>query len=167
MGSGSVERGGHVLAVGVRLLPWRQLHMRVNLMKRKPRPSCPTESQEMEMLARYLDAKGYTWCHVPNEGLRNPRTGARLKRQGMKAGVPDVLIFDRMVVRDGEIHMDKRPLAYSGLAIELKRKIGGFVSLNQARWAVALRFCGWAVYVCGGFDEARLVIESFEREKRP
>ena len=55
---------------------------------------CPTEEQEQIKLAEYLDWKGYCWCHVPNGGNRNVVTGAKLKKQGVKPGVPDVLIFD-------------------------------------------------------------------------
>ncbi len=47
-----------------------------------------------QAVARYLDAcPGALWCHVPNEAKRGPKLAAMLKSQGLKAGVPDVLIF--------------------------------------------------------------------------
>ena len=45
--------------------------------------------------------------HCPNEAKRNPKTGAELKRLGMRAGVPDLLLLSPK----GE---------YIGLAIEMK-----------------------------------------------
>ena len=57
--------------------------------------------------ARYLDLMGWLWCHVGNERKTSPRAGARLKKKGVKSGVPDILIFEPK----GK---------YNGLAIELK-----------------------------------------------
>ena len=47
------------------------------------------------------------WCHVANERSTSPKHGASLKAKGVKAGVPDVLIFEP---RGG----------YNGLMVELK-----------------------------------------------
>ena len=66
-----------------------------------------TEDQLQKAVATYLDACGLLWCHVPNEGKRHPVSGKRLKDKGMKAGVPDCLIFESTQ-------------EYKGLAIELK-----------------------------------------------
>ena len=44
--------------------------------------------------AQYLDLMGWLWCHVGNERKTSPRAGARLKKKGVKSGVPDILIFE-------------------------------------------------------------------------
>jgi len=110
--------------------------------------SCPTEEQEQVDLARWLDRSGELWCHVPNGGRRSPREGARLKRMGVKAGVPDILIF-------------REP---RNIAVELKRRHGGSVSPVQKKWHKRLLEAGWAVIVAKGADEARNLIENCFQE---
>lgn len=34
-------------------------------------------------------------AHVPNEGRRDPRTGKRLRGEGMRAGFPDLIVIGR------------------------------------------------------------------------
>jgi hypothetical protein len=107
-------------------------------------PNIGLERHEQKVLAQYLDLKGLLWCHVPNEGKRGVIAGVELKRQGLKAGVPDVLIFDRP---------PKRP-DVRGVAIELKRmskravptaqQIGWMEELNRREWT-----CRWC---CGAND---------------
>ena len=95
------------------------------------------------MLAAWLDAIGVLWCHVPNGGVRNPVAGAHLKAQGMKAGVPDVLIFTVPT------NLDAR-----GVAVELKRLKGGRATPTQKAWHGALRRVGWKVHVAHGALDA-------------
>lgn len=47
--------------------------------------------------------------HVPNEGKRSARAGRELKRQGLRTGAPDVVVF---------LHENHRPL--TTISIELK-----------------------------------------------
>ena len=112
----------------------------------------PSEAQEQKKLAEYLDAVGVLWCHVPNE--RSEAVQARrLSGQGVKAGVPDVLIFERVYAKPSD-------LIYVGVAIELKRQRGpkggkpGKVSERQRDWIDDLCARGWAARVCWGADEA-------------
>jgi hypothetical protein len=101
---------------------------------------------EQIALCNYLDATGLLWCHVPN-GMKMGRTaGKNMQRQGMKSGVPDVLIF--VPCQD-----------YNGLAIELKRTVGGRVSDNQVKWLHDLEQCGWCAVVCYGAEAAIEVIK--------
>ena len=44
--------------------------------------------------AKYLDLLGVLWFHCGNERKTSPRAGARLKKKGVKSGVPDILIFE-------------------------------------------------------------------------
>ena len=96
-----------------------------------------SEEKEQMRLAAYLDGQKILWCHVPNGGHRRKIVAASLKRQGVKSGVPDVLIF-----------------APIQAAIELKRKSGGSVSANQRKWLDALNDAGWETYTARGADKA-------------
>jgi len=82
--------------------------------------------------------------HVPNGGSRNIIEARNLKAQGVKAGVPDLVL----PVARGKYH---------GLYIELKRK-GGRVSDSQKQWLAALRGQGYAAVVCYGAEDARQTI---------
>lgn len=112
-----------------------------------------TESGAQEML--------FTWAmwqqegrpelkllyHVPNGGKRDARTGRALKRQGVKAGVPDLCL---PVARGG----------YHGLYIELK--VGkNKTTRKQEEWINALRQQGYHVSVCYGWEEAKETIENY------
>ena len=57
------------------------------------------ESHIQQAIVKYLRSKGYLVAHVPN-GSKMPGTkqqkmqrGARLKREGLLAGFPDLLIY--------------------------------------------------------------------------
>lgn len=113
-----------------------------------------TEEDHQRALATWLDLRGQLWCHVPNGGQR-PRGGAgKMKGQGVKPGVPDVLIFDP--TRDGQ----------KGLAIELKlpaqpRRKKGRLSPEQRAWLEGLRRRGWAAHVAYGWGEASHLVEQY------
>lgn len=85
--------------------------------------------------------------HVPNEGKRTSYSGAALKRQGLKRGVPDMVL---PVARG----------SYHGLYIELK------VNKNRATkeqlwWIEALKQQGYYAVLCHGFEEAIKTIEDY------
>jgi hypothetical protein len=113
--------------------------------------NCPKEYNEQVTLAEYLDLKGYCWCHVPNGGNRDAATGAKMKKQGVKPGVPDVLIFDKPDRFSSAINPD---FAISGIVIELKRQKGGKVRESQEKWLQKLNNRGWITNICHGADEA-------------
>lgn len=89
--------------------------------------------------------------HIPNGGSRNAIEAARLKAQGVKAGIPDICI---PVARKG----------FHGLYIELKRQRNGRLSDAQKDMILRLRQEGYKVEVCKGFQEAANVIEEYMRE---
>lgn len=89
--------------------------------------------------------------HIPNGGSRNAIEAARLKAQGVKAGIPDICI---PVARKG----------FHGLYIELKRQKNGRLSDAQRDMILRLRQEGYRVEVCKGFQEAANVIEEYMRE---
>ena len=85
---------------------------------------------------------------IPNGGARDAVTGAKMKAEGVKPGVPDLCL---PVARCG----------YHGLYIEMKRRDGGRVSPVQQRWIDRLTEQGYRVVVCHGRDEAERVIVAY------
>ena len=116
---------------------------------------CPLEEKEQETIAQYLDIKKFCWIHVPNGGNRDVITGAKLKRQGVKAGFPDIQIFDAPISEGKK---------YRGLIIELKRREGGRLRENQKEWIEELRARNWLCYVAHGAMDGIEFIEGLEFE---
>lgn len=108
------------------------------------------EAAEQEMLFNWAAwAEGQApelalLFHVPNGGKRNAAEAAHLKRQGVRAGVPDLCL---PVARGG----------YHGLFIELKAE-GGRPSAAQKEWLGRLRVQGYKAEICVGWTEAAAVI---------
>ena len=86
--------------------------------------------------------------HCPNGGFREAREAHNLRRQGVKAGVPDIVL---PVPRGG----------YHGLYIELKRRKGGRLSDEQRVWLDRLNRLGYRAIVCQGWDAAREEIKAY------
>lgn len=82
---------------------------------------------------------------IPNGGARHAAVGAKLKRTGVKRGVPDICL---PVARNG----------CHGLYIELKRRQHGRASTEQVAWMDALVREGYHCALCYGWDAAREVI---------
>lgn len=104
----------------------------------------PKEDVEHAAVCRYLDTLGILYMHAANEGKRSPRTGANLKRLGMRPGFPDLQIFDAP-----PLHPDAK-----GVCIEMKRTKGGKVSDEQRYWLAELGLRGWLAEVCEGANSA-------------
>lgn len=78
--------------------------------------------------------------HIPNGGKRDARTAVNLKRQGVKAGVPD-------------LHLPVSRGSYHGLYIELKVGKNKTTQL-QDKWLSELNKQGYLAIVCYGWQEA-------------
>nr|DAW85591.1 MAG TPA: Nuclease [Bacteriophage sp.] len=85
--------------------------------------------------------------HIPNGGKRDKLTATNLKRQGVKAGVPDICL---PVARGG----------YFGLYIELKVGSNKPTKL-QNEWLCNLNKQGYLAVVCYGWREAAEMIETY------
>ena len=85
--------------------------------------------------------------HVPNGGSRNSIEAANLKRQGVKAGVPDVCL----PVARGNSH---------GLYIEMKAG-DNKPTEKQKEWLTALEKQGYATAVCYSWEEAVYIITNY------
>jgi hypothetical protein len=82
---------------------------------------------------------------VPNGGARNIIVAKKLKDEGVKRGVPDLMLA---APRRG----------YHGLFIEMKKVKGGRVSPEQTEWKTKLQAQGYRVEVCAGFEAAKETI---------
>ncbi len=93
---------------------------------------------------------------VPNGARTSISVAKRLKAEGLRAGVPDVVL----PVARGDWH---------GLFIEFKR-VGGHlsdVSAVQAEWGMALMEQGFLVFTCFGFEEARTTVLDYLSNRIP
>jgi len=117
------------------------------LLKKKPRivNLHPTEDQEQTLLVTWLEKNRILHYAIPNGGKRSFTEGCKLKRTGVKAGVPDLCL-------------PVPTKCHHGLYIELKRVSGGILSPAQRDWLVKLRNQGYAAECCLGFEHAKQVV---------
>ena len=117
----------------------------------------PTEHQEQAALFAWADWMATVMPElslmfaIPNGGHRSKQTGALLKAEGVKAGVPDICL----PVPRGDKH---------GLYIEMKRRRGGSVSAEQLKWLDALMRKGYECHVCRGCEEAKQAIMAYMQD---
>jgi hypothetical protein len=89
---------------------------------------------------------------IPNGGKRNKIVAAKLKREGVKAGIPDLML---PYARGG----------WHGLFIEMKRIKGGSVSKIQGERIAFLRGQNYQVKICKGAAEAIEAIKVYMSHK--
>lgn len=112
------------------------------------------KSRSLYMLTRELSAMDLLFA-IPNAGgfsggfKANVVRVKRLKAEGVKSGVPDLMLA--------------YPIKnWHGLFIEMKRTDGS-ASKEQRDFADCLRAAGYFVVICRGCEEARTVIENYLR----
>jgi hypothetical protein len=76
---------------------------------------------------------------VPNEGRRSPRTGKRMKDQGLRKGIPD-------------LYLPIKAGGHGGLYVEVKTDKGR-VSPEQKTWIEWLSEHGYKAVVCRSVDD--------------
>ena len=112
-----------------------------------------TESAEQIALFKWasLSIKTYPELallyHIPNGGLRNVVVAVRLKKEGVKKGVPDLCL---PVARAG----------FHGLYIEMKAGKGR-LSDEQEKWLKDLSEQGYCTHVAYGWIEAKRILEVY------
>ena len=89
------------------------------------------------------------WVHVPSEGKRTRFEQFVAKMLGLKAGVPDLLIFDEDYF-----------MRYRGLAIELKSAKGKLTE-NQKEFLKQLENRKWKTAVCYDSETAINIIDEY------
>ena len=112
--------------------------------------STPSEHAEQAALIAWYD-RAYgnkALFAIPNGGHRHAAIGLKMKLEGVRPGVPDLMLA--------------KPLgSYHGLFIEMKRAKGGRVSPEQKDWLEYLNNAGYKAVVCKGFLEAKEAIKCY------
>lgn len=86
---------------------------------------------------------------IPNGGARSKITGAKLKKEGVKKGVPDLFL----AYPSGK---------YYGLFIEYKAEKGkSKASKEQLEWIELLNKQGYCATVCRGIEAARALFNQY------
>lgn len=95
----------------------------------------PSENAEQIAVVSYLrDCRpAVLFAHVANERRCSPAEGARLKAMGVRAGLPDLILFTPPPAIPGA----------RGAFLELKSRHGGQRGPLQIAWANALRNLGY------------------------
>lgn len=99
-----------------------------------------SEATEQEAVVEWCFHNRILIFAIPNGGSRNKLEAANLKRQGVKAGVPDLCV---PVARGG----------YHGLFIEMKYGKNK-TTTSQDEWLETLNREGYLAKVCNGYAEA-------------
>lgn len=112
----------------------------------------PTEHAEQVKIIQWFDRqypKGDVRLFaVPNGGQRHPAVAKKLKDEGVRKGVPDLML---LAPRGG----------YAGLVIELKRIKWSATTTEQVGWLNHLNAQGFKAVICKGGDAAIETIKSY------
>lgn len=102
----------------------------------------PTEHIEQTNFVNWMEYNypEHRLFAIPNGDKRNISVAKRLKEEGVRPGVPDLMI----------------PSLF--LFIEMKRIKGSSTSKQQKGWHEYLKSAGYKVHVCKGAIEAKQVI---------
>lgn len=107
----------------------------------------PSEHDEQVAVVEWCGARGVPCYAIPNGGYRTKAEAAKLRAEGVSAGVPDLCV----------------PVArgpYHSLYIEMKAERGR-VSDAQVEWIGRLRGEGMCAYVCHGASNAIALLERY------
>ena len=87
---------------------------------------------------------------VPNGGKRPVITGNKLKAEGVRKGIPDIMF-------------PYSCKGFNGLAIEFKHPLTGRVSKEQSDYLNLLGRNGWLVAICTDADAAIKTVKDYLR----
>ena len=112
-----------------------------------------TEHEEQVLVIEYCDLKNITVFAIPNGSNKSKASANKFKKEGLRSGVPDLMI---PVARQGAF----------GLFIKMKRSKStpSQLSDNQRKWIKILDSEGYAVHICNGFEDAKIVIDNYFKQ---
>lgn len=96
----------------------------------------------------FLERISAFYYHIPNGGYRNQAEGAKLKRMGVKAGIPDICI-----------PIPIKP--YHGLYLEIKRKRNYKISSHQKYIHPKLKSLGYRMEIVKSLEEAITIVREY------
>lgn len=88
---------------------------------------------------------------VPNGGNRNSKEAAKLKREGVKAGVSDLVLAIPLNGRHGLFMELKQPPAIKAVSIPA----------TQKEFGERMKSVGYSVAFCWGWNELRQAVEAY------
>ena len=119
------------------------------------------EHEEQKCLMEWAESQKQRYPCLPrmfaiaNGGFRHITIARRMKAEGVKRGVPDMML----PFPSG---------GYAGLFIELKKRVGGVVSKEQGEWREYLSSVGYKVVICPGWEVAKdAIIEYLTPKTEP
>ncbi len=116
--------------------------------------AAPSEHQEQVLVVNWMDithpSEARFLAAVPNGANKSRASQARFKKEGLRAGYPDLLL-----------DLPRGP--YHGMRIEMKRKARSLskVSDDQYVWKVRLEDQGYYTVMCYGHAEAEAEITQY------
>ena len=115
-----------------------------------------TEHQEQCAVVEYLRLQypHVVFFAIPNGGLRNKAVAAKLKKEGVRAGVPDLFIANSY------FNESWKEVEWLGLFIEMKT-YKGRPSIAQIQMMNALTDANYKCVVCYSADDAIREIDSY------
>lgn len=128
------------------------------------------QASAMALVASIAVTQGVAWeaiTHIPSgavfsgDARRRAIQGNRLKKQGWKAGYPDIMVF--ALVENREL-ADSISGYNMGLGIELK-VWPNKASPEQLKVHAVLEKAGWVVKVCYGLEDVRVALCEYFRIK--
>ena len=115
----------------------------------------PSEHQEQCTVIQYCTLKKILVFSIPNANAMSSlnknmavRIMSRLKKEGLKKGIPDLFI----PVPKG---------IWCGMFIEMKRQKGSTTSKEQKEWIATLQMQGYRAVICKGAKEAISEIDRY------
>ena len=111
----------------------------------------PSEDKEQEVFINWfrLTYKNFLIFSVPNGGNRNIYEAGKLKRTGVTAGIPDLIIL-----------MPNKGIVF----LEMKKQKGGVVSKVQKIIFSLIENLGFTVLIGYGFLDAKDKVEQYLKQ---
>lgn len=109
-----------------------------------------TEHEEQCAFVQWLEWNypNEPWFAIPNGGKRDVRVAMKLKKEGVKPGVPDIFFA----------YPNKR---YNGLFIEMKAQKNRYVTDAQEEMMFKLIASGFKCVVAKGVDQAISAVKEY------
>ncbi len=125
--------------------PWRKTTRKVTR----------SEHNEQCAVVTWLTMKGITFFAVPNGAHKSFSQATKFRREGLKRGVPDIVILTPPPACPGKV----------GTVLEMKREMSGTkaretaVSEEQHEWIKTFQRNNWKAVIAYGSDEAYKFLE--------
>lgn len=125
-----------------------RIHMERGKVRRRPGDA---EHRLQSSCVRWFRMQYPQWGHslfaVPNGGRRDKATGARLKDEGVLAGVADMILL-------------RQSKGYGALLIEMKTKAGRQAA-SQKEWQKAVEADGYRYVICRSLEEFMAAVTEY------